>query len=346
MPACRCWSLLLLLLVPPASWARDTPWTLAAGANRTWTIAGLERVASGDKRVLRVALAGPDRVLVTGVKPGVATVRAFGRDGERSLRVRVVGADLADGFFAGDGTGLVRVDLEFLEVDGQLSESLGIRWPDAIQFSAAASVQGTAQNAGLNYAVPFTSGRAFLAHLARKGWARVLARPELHVRLGEEARFHSGGEYPVQNTVSTQAGFSRQIEWKRYGLTVKVRPRSSDWQRFHTEIAVDISELVPTAGIDGVPGLIRREIDTRVTARDGETVVLSGLLRELRSREREGIPGLSDIPLLKVLFSRTVERTERTELFLAMTLSVATRAALRDGVALKRARLATEEEAP
>jgi Flp pilus assembly secretin CpaC len=65
-------------------------------------------------------------------------------------------------------------------------------------------------------------------HLVKEGWAKIVANPELYVRLGEEANFHSGGEFPV-STITENYGHSRKhIEWKPWGLTAKVKPLSND----------------------------------------------------------------------------------------------------------------------
>jgi Flp pilus assembly secretin CpaC len=309
-----------LLSLAPLSALADPPkrLRLRVGESAVVDVPGLERAATGAGRVAKLLPMPPGQLLVTGVQEGTTTVRTWGRDGSGVIAVTVV-ARRAD---PEASPSVVRAALEFVEIDRAIADALGVQWPEALHFRASANVTaGTAGN-GIDFAAPFATSQGMLSFLAKRGWARVLSRPELLVRLGEEARFHSGGEVPVTNTVATQAGFSQAVEWKPYGLTVRIRPESLDGLRFFSSISVDLSELEPSPG--PVPALNRRTLTTKMDSLDGETVLLSGLFREVVARDRQGLPGLSAIPVLQWFFSREVERRDRTELFFAMTLSQST----------------------
>lgn len=313
------------------------PVAVAVGGSHTLVVPGLRRAAVGSSKLLRVTALPPSTLLLTGVQPGRTLVRAWNEAGDESLfEVEVQPPEARP---AEDGAGVVKVVLEFLEVDSTLGESLGIRWPEALQFSAGGSLQGDLAHAGLNFAVPFTSAKGWIQHLSRNGWAKLLAKPELYVRLGEEARFHSGGEIPVSTSVSTTAGYHRQVDWKPYGLSVRVRPQSGDRLRISSDVRVEIAELNPAAGMDGVPALVRRNVETKMTSWDGETVVLSGLTRRVASADKEGLPLLAHIPGLDLLFAKRGRRVEETEIFMAVTFALTTRAAVRDRVGDSRSRL-------
>src|SRR5262249_366692 len=159
--------------------------SVPAGGNHSLLIPGLRRVAVASAKIARVTAVPPATLLVTGMQPGITTVRAWDdKDRESVFVVEVQSPQLFGGFRDGDGQGVVKIALEFLEVDSTVTENLGLRWPDAIHFSVGAVLHGDAARAGLNYTVPFTSAAGWIQHLTRNGWARLLAKPDLYVRLG------------------------------------------------------------------------------------------------------------------------------------------------------------------
>jgi general secretion pathway protein D len=69
----------------------------------------------------------------------------------------------------------------------------------------------------------------------------------------------------------------------------------------------------------GAPVISKREAVTQILARDGQTVVIGGLIDRQTDRSRAGVPFLKDIPLLGFLFGTTRETTGNSELFLFLT---------------------------
>lgn len=307
---------------------------LGAGQNRSLHIPGITKAAIGSSKIARVRALPPDSLLVTALSAGTTTLQVWKSDGsEETHWIEVLPPALHESFHNPEGQGVIQVALEFLELDSALSESLGIRWPEAVHFASAGALQGATQMSGLNYSASFQSAPAWIALLCRKGWARVLARPELYVRLGEEAQFHSGGEFPVPSSVESYGGYQRRVEWKPYGLTVKVRPQSGDRYLIRSDIRVEISEIDGAAAVNGIPAITRRQLDTKMESLEGETVILSGLVRQARAAGRESVPLLGDIPLLgDLLFSQTTESSRSTEILMAVTFSVSTAAKARERI--------------
>src|SRR5688572_28062418 len=127
-------TLLFLFLGTPA-WA--SPITLPVSQSETIHLPGLKRAAVADAKIASVRAVPPDRLLVTAKKPGRTTVRAFAEgDREYEYVITVVAADLDPP----SSREVVRVALEFLELDGALSRQVGFRWPEAIQFASAGSL--------------------------------------------------------------------------------------------------------------------------------------------------------------------------------------------------------------
>jgi len=296
--------------------------SVARHFSQSLRIPRLARAAVADVKVAKVRALPPHTLLITGVSVGRTVVRAWDDAGrETAYIVNVSSAETA-----GEPDPVVKISLEFLEFNTSLKEGLGVRWPEALHFVGSAALTGNLDSSGMNYSAGFTTAQGWIQHLVRKGWAKLLARPDLFVRLGEQATFQSGGEFPVSTSQENYGRTVRRVEWKPYGLNVRVKPHSADGVHLATDIRVEISELNPGGGMDGVPGLTRRMVETKMNSIDGETVVLSGLVRQATGEAKEGLPFLSDIPLIGAwLFGSTSSTREETEIFMGITLSFATR---------------------
>jgi len=78
--------------------------------------------------------------------------------------------------------------------------------------------------------------------------------------------------------------------------------------------------------MDGIPALAKRHLQTKMESIAGETVVLSGLVRQVTSKERNALPVLGSIPVLgDLIFSSTNEAKDESEIFMAVTFSLSTR---------------------
>jgi type II secretory pathway component GspD/PulD (secretin) len=84
-----------------------------------------------------------------------------------------------------------------------------------------------------------------------------------------------------------------------------------------TEINQEVSNSIP--GAQQLPEVSSRAASTTIRLRDGETIIIGGLIQTSRSESREKIPILGDIPLLGRLFSDTTEISKETELIIYIT---------------------------
>ncbi|NBX67494.1 MAG: hypothetical protein EBR01_00870 [Proteobacteria bacterium] len=300
---------------------------MGISSSRTVKIPRLSRVAVGNSKIVKASSVSNKELLLIGKSKGSTTVRAWDeKGGEFRYEVRVIASE-AENLLNEDERGVVKISLEFLELDQAVSQVSGIRWPESIQFTGVANILSQAAVTGLNYEFAFSTAQGWLNHLVREGWAKIVANPELYVRLGEEAVFHSGGEFPVATSSENFGRSYRHIEWKGYGLTAKVLPQSVDKIHISSDVNLEISELISTQNMEGVPALNKRSIRTKMNSLDGETVILSGLIKQNSKKEKEGLPLLSSIPILgPLLFSKSIDESERTELLMAVTFSMSTKA--------------------
>jgi type IV pilus assembly protein PilQ len=85
-------------------------------------------------------------------------------------------------------------------------------------------------------------------------------------------------------------------------------------------VEIKKEELDPTVpSVDGVPGTDKKEANTNVIIKDGETVVIGGMYKIITNDSTSGVPGLMKIPLLGWLFKSDATTSSTTELLIFIT---------------------------
>jgi MSHA biogenesis protein MshL len=113
--------------------------------------------------------------------------------------------------------------------------------------------------------------------------------------------------------------------WITIGILLKVTPQiGSDGliiMDIHPSITDKVGESKSPEG-DVAPILDVRETNTVVKVRDGQTIIIAGLLQKREEDEVTSVPFLGKIPLLGILFSKTVQNNKKTELIIMLTPKV------------------------
>src|SRR5690606_14193853 len=149
------------------------------------------------------------------------------------------------------------------------------------------------------------------------GEARMLARPMLSARDGAVATFHSGGELPYP-IVDPDTG-KIAVSFRSYGVKLNVLPQLSYEGKIMVEVNVEVSSIDSSININGVPGLISKSVSSTINAKDGETIVMSGLLANTEAESVSKVPLLGDLPLIGALFRTTNIENEGRELAIFLT---------------------------
>jgi Flp pilus assembly secretin CpaC len=311
--------LFLLLISWPVIAADSIALQLEAGLSESLRFPSIEQVTVSEGRVLRARQMDANTLLLTARKPGQSYVRVWDSGGkEHAYRVTVT----APGRLALGGSadlGVVHVSLQILDVSSQARDELGVHWPQMFQFEMTA-VGGAQPGLG----VRFDSAQGWLRQLLDRGWAKMLSQPELSVVMGEQATFSSGGEVPFPVLTDSYGRLQQSIQWKQYGLLFKIRPESSDGFVVRSDIQIEISELAASSGVQNIPAVYRRNLNTKIHSKDGETVFLSGLLRTGETRGNTQVPFLAEIPVLGIFFQSHSNASENSEVLIAMTLGLKT----------------------
>jgi len=222
---------------------------------------------------------------------------------------------------------LVQVDVEILELSKQFIDQLGIDWSNSIDFSASAVLGGHSKWIRLHeWSRSALSATVYAREKEGKG--KVLARPKMVCLSGKEASFVVGGEVPIL----TYEGGEPAVEYKDYGVRLDISPLIED-DGVLLGMKTEVSELDSSNDLDAtvyiadsgssqftVPAFSKRTAETQLFLKDGETLLMSGLLKDTVSEDDiEKVPGLGDIPILGLLFKSKDYQQDQTELVITLT---------------------------
>jgi Flp pilus assembly secretin CpaC len=199
----------------------------------------------------------------------------------------------------------LRFHARILELMKDSALSLGLQWPEGVP-NALQIAPGI-----LHGSFAFD---AALRLLEKKGQARLLAQPQLLLNEKGTAELQVGGQIPIP----LHSRLFSAVEWKNYGLTLRLELPGVSRGLARTHVSVEIATLDPTNGTDGVPALRVSKLDTQVDMEVGKAVLLSGLMESRQSRNTAGIPFLSDIPILGELFRSHDFQEKRSELVIVL----------------------------
>ncbi len=152
-----------------------------------------------------------------------------------------------------------------------------------------------------------------------RGDALILAEPRLSARSGGEAEFLSGGEVPLPSTNTTGQS---NVEFKKFGISLLIKPFADDQGNITGNIETEVSTVDPSLAVSGIPGFRSRKTVTDVSMRDGETLVLSGLINQELGKDVSSLAWLGDLPVLGPLFRSNNYRNNRSELVIFVTPTV------------------------
>ncbi|MCD6080850.1 MAG: hypothetical protein J7J54_05315 [Candidatus Omnitrophica bacterium] len=157
------------------------------------------------------------------------------------------------------------------------------------------------------------------------GKTDVLSSPRINVLDGQEAYVLVGTREPVVSVEIIHSDGSQteteSVEYVETGVKLSVTPHISDDGYIRMKIKPEVSsaELITTNRGSQYPQKTVSESETTVIVRDGQTIVLAGLMKEERQKDIEKVPGLGDIPVVGKLFSGKYEKSEKTELVILLT---------------------------
>ena len=165
---------------------------------------------------------------------------------------------------------------------------------------------------------------------------RVLSKPQIVTMENLQGRVAIGASVArIAGSTQTNFGLTQDIEFRDVGVILEVTPRVSPDGLIVLTVTAEKSSVGPEAagtavGVAADGSIIRAqqvlmtEAQTTLSARSGQTVVLSGLITEEKVHSERGAPIISDLPLIGPLFKFESDTSSRSELLIIMTPTLIT----------------------
>jgi pilus assembly protein CpaC len=150
--------------------------------------------------------------------------------------------------------------------------------------------------------------------LQNKDIAEVLAQPRLVLKNGRSGGFLSGGEFPIVQTLAD----SSTVQYKAFGVRLDFVPLITWSDRIDLRVFPEVSEPDGVL-INGFPELKVNRSVSRVELKEGESLIIGGLLKRDIIKDLSKFPILGDVPILGALFRSTRFRNAETELVFVIT---------------------------
>ncbi len=218
------------------------------------------------------------------------------------------------------------------EMSSDDATALGLRWssqtitptnPDnAIQF-------GTDQDRSGFIGSLFNSSvldvnmnvNVMLQALSEKTDVQILSEPKIFTSDNQEAEFFDGQDIPfvTDSQTNNNGNLVQSFDYRAVGIQLRIRPRIANNKDVDIRVNLELSSIVPGQTLFGGFVVDRRETTTQLILRDGQTVVISGIIRKEDSDITRKVSLLGDIPLLGALFTSKEKSVKSTELLVFIT---------------------------
>ena len=159
--------------------------------------------------------------------------------------------------------------------------------------------------------------------LINEGSAEILADTKLATLNNREATIHIGDIVPYVITGYGGLTEELQVEREEVGIKLRITPHVNDDGYITTRVEPEVSTIVGWVGPNNeIPWVKTRTATTTVRVKDGETIIIAGLLSEEETTQISKVPLLGDLPLLGKLFQHTVKNKKKTDLIIEITPKV------------------------
>lgn len=159
---------------------------------------------------------------------------------------------------------------------------------------------------------------AKLDALISDGKANILARPNITTIQGKEAVINIGSEVPVPTVSTTNSTTTTSIKYREAGIILKCTPRVNEDGIITVKVHTEVSSPMYVEDMKAYR-FQKRSADTIVRLKDGQTMVIGGLIGSDEAKQMSKIPFLGDIPILGNLFKHIQKSKSDTEVMIFLT---------------------------
>jgi len=232
----------------------------------------------------------------------------------------------------------VLLDVEFLEVTRSLQENIGLTFSESLTFGIGESSEDVSEDTDTVgeislYALKRISDKniimstpsATLNLLKQDGDTRILAKPKLRVKNAEKASILLGERVPLitNRRIDSNTGDSTfDFQYTDVGVKMEVLPVININDEVTLKLLLEVSAL----GEDISPDPFNPQIPIRtrtaqsvLTLRDGETVIIGGLINNNERQSIRKIPGIGDFPAIGSMFSNRDDQDTKNDVLMVIT---------------------------
>jgi pilus assembly protein CpaC len=164
---------------------------------------------------------------------------------------------------------------------------------------------------------------ALINNLQQQGFLQILAEPNLVTSNGKEASFLVGGEFPIPVLQGGGNAGAVTIQFREFGIRLTFLPTLTDNNTLNMYVkpevsTIDLNNSVTVSGFR-IPALATRRIESNIELVPGQSFVIGGLIDDRSTESFAKMPGLSNIPVLGVLFKTRSEQKSKSELLVMVT---------------------------
>ncbi len=233
---------------------------------------------------------------------------------------------------------LVEVESAILQVDRSDALDYGIDWSGTIKngsTSATQVINNVRTNAlspvvpnnpnqkGMFFGLTWQSVTGVISAVSSKSKTDLLARPRVLSLTDNEATITLGQRLGFKTTTVSSTGSAENIQFLTVGTILKIKPHITG----NNDIIMNVKPEVSDGTIDaltGSPNSTTTQSESKILARNGQTIVIAGMMRDRTERKTDRIPILGDLPLLGSLFGGTSDRYQKTEIVVLLSPKVVT----------------------
>jgi pilus assembly protein CpaC len=214
----------------------------------------------------------------------------------------------------------VMLRVRIAELNRTMLRSMGVNLNNVL-FDRRHTVQQIKNTRRRSLAGIFENGEidAAIHALMSNGTATILSEPVLTVVSGHSASFLSGGEFAVPTIVGVEGVGAQQTTFHGFGTSLVVTPAVLDRDLIRMKITPEFSQLDSANTVNGIPGVDTRRAETTVQLREGQTIVLAGLISRQTNTQTAKLGFWGDAPVVGPLFSGKRSIQEETELLILVT---------------------------
>lgn len=224
----------------------------------------------------------------------------------------------------------VALEAKVISLTNDASRELGITWDwsPLPQYEGTRTYRGDSAIPGI---VQFGRGpeghpfewyyEAQLHALEQAGKAKVLSRPNITTLTGREAVIEIGSEVPVPEVETTSRSTTTSFTYHKAGIILRYTPYVSNDGRITAIVHTEVSSPVYVEDLKAYR-FNKRSADTSVRLKDGETMVIGGLIGSEEAKSYRKIPLLGDIPVLGAFFKNVQKSKQSSEIMIFLTAHV------------------------